>query len=168
MRFRFKFDKHYEIKDKLLDLINHAPYTKIDSKDVISKTDYYINGLEKDYIDYIRPQIINFLYECFKNHKIAGYEVSNMWFQQYYKNDIHKWHTHKNTHFTCVYFVEMPDSDQKTLIRNFGSEDLIEYEAEEGDIIIFPAFLSHASPYLTSDNRKTIISFNLDIRSDEV
>jgi len=86
-----------------------------------------------------------------------------MWFQQYFKNDIHSWHTHKYTHFTCVYFVEMTDSSQKTLIKNFGSDNLLEYEAEEGDIIIFPGFLSHSSPLINTDNRKTIISFDLDI-----
>ena len=87
-----------------------------------------------------------------------------MWFQQYFENDIHKWHTHKYTNFTCVYFVEMIENNQKTLIKNFGSDELIDYNAEEGDIIIFPGLLSHSSPIIKTNNRKTIISFNLDIR----
>jgi|TARA_B110000285_G_C15139957_1_gene630049 hypothetical protein len=160
---RFKFNKHLVVKDTLLDLISNAPFLKIDDNDNISKTDYYIKDLKKEYISYARPHIIKFLYDCFASYKINGIETRNMWFQQYFKNDIHSWHTHKYTHFTCVYFVEMTDSSQKTLIKNFGSDNLLEYEAEEGDIIIFPGFLSHSSPLINTDNRKTIISFDLDI-----
>lgn len=161
---RFKFDKHYTIRNNLLDLINKAPFIKVDDNDSISKTDYYIKDLEKEYINYVRPEISEFLYECFNSYKINGFEIRTMWFQQYHKNDIHKWHTHKYTNFTCVYFVEMSKSNQKTLIKNFGSDNLIDYNAEEGDIIIFPGFLSHSSPIINTNDRKTIISFDLDIR----
>ena len=164
MIIKFKFDKHLEVKDKLLNLINDAPFTKINNDmDNINKTDFYISGLEKDYVDYVKPKIVNFLYKCFESYNIGGFELGYMWFQQYSKNNTHKWHTHKNTNFACVYFLEMPDSSQKTLIKNFGSDDLIKYEAEEGDIIIFPGYLSHSSPLINTDSRKTIISFNISI-----
>ena len=161
---RFKFNKHITIKNNLLSLISKAPFIKVDDNDNISKTDYHIQDLEKEYINYARPYIVDFLTQTFKSYKINGFEIRNMWFQQYFENDIHKWHTHKYTNFTCVYFVEMIENNQKTLIKNFGSDELIYYTAEEGDIIIYPGFLSHSSPIIKTNNRKTIISFNLDIR----
>ena len=102
---RFKFNKHITIKNNLLSLISKAPFIKVDDNDNISKTDYHIQDLEKEYINYARPYIVDFLTQTFKSYKINGFEIRNMWFQQYFENDIHKWHTHKYTNFTCVYFV---------------------------------------------------------------
>jgi hypothetical protein len=161
---KFTFDKHNIIKNKLLDLIDKSPYIKVDDNvDSISKSDYFITNLNKEYISYIRPYLTEFMTNELKDFKLNGFIIDKMWFQQYHKNDTHKWHTHKYTNLICIYYVEMPDNNQKTLIKNFGSNDLIEYEAYEGDIIMFPAYLYHSSPLINSDNRKTIISFNLDI-----
>ena len=160
---KFTFNNHQTTKTKLLELIEKTSYIQINNTDKISKTDFYITGLNKEYIDYIMPYITDTLKSSLKSFNIEGFEIRNMWFQQYYKNDIHKFHTHKYTHFACVYYVEMFDSIQKTLIKNFGSNDLIEYNAKEGDIIMFPSFLSHSSPIINTNDRKTIISFNLDI-----
>jgi hypothetical protein len=161
---KFTFNNHLNIKNTLLELIEKAPSMNInDNCDQISKSDFYIKDFKKEYADFVTPHIKDFLTVSLKSFNIGGFMIKNIWFQQYRKNDIHKWHTHPNSHFACVYYVDMPDNNQKTLIKEFGSDELIKYDANEGDIIMFPAFLSHSSPVINSDNRKTIISFNLDI-----
>ena len=37
--------------------------------------------------------------------------VQNIWYQQYNSNDEHDWHTHTGSHYTNIYFVELPDKD---------------------------------------------------------
>ncbi len=161
---KFKFNKHSFIKEKLLDTIDKSPFIKVnDNDDSISKSDYFIQDIDKEYINFIQPHIKEFMTTSLRSFKINGFIIGKMWFQQYHKNDIHKWHSHKHTHFACVYYAEMSNNNQKTLIKNFGSDELIEYEASEGDIIMFPAYLYHSSPLINTENRKTIISFNLDI-----
>ena len=161
---KFTFNNHLNIKNTLLELIEKTPSLTIsDNRDQISKSDFYIKDLEKEYVNFVTPYIKDFLTPSLKIFNIGGFIMKNMWYQQYYKNDIHKWHTHPNSHFACVYYVDMPDNTQKTLVKEFGSNELIKYDAEEGDIIMFPAFLSHSSPLISTDTNKTIISFNLDV-----
>lgn len=161
---RFAFSNHKTIKNKLLELIEKTPSLKISNNcDQISKSDFYIKDLEKEYVNFVTPHIKDFLTVSLKSFNIGGFIIKNIWFQQYHKNNVHKWHTHPNSHFACVYYVDMPDNTQKTLIKKFGSNELIKFDAEEGDIIMFPAFLNHSSSLINTDTSKTIISFNLDI-----
>lgn len=163
---RFTFDKHHSLKNELLRLIDNAPYIKVnDNFDSIGKSDYFIENLQKEYISFIQPHLKEFMTEALRDFNLSGFMMEKMWFQQYYKNDTHQWHTHKRTNLICVYFAEMSDPSQKTQIKHFKSNELIDYEAYEGDIVMFPAFLYHASPVIDTDTRKTIISFNLDITS---
>ena len=81
--------------------------------------------------------------------------VQNIWYQQYNSNDEHDWHTHTGSHYTNIYFVELPDKDMKTEILDMANIDV-----KEGDIISFPAFIFHRSKPNKSNKRKTVISFN--------
>ena len=42
------------------------------------------------------------------------------------------------------------------------SKKSFNFEAKEGDMVTFPATLKHTSERISSDTRKTIISFNSD------
>ena len=86
------------------------------------------------------------------------WEVESTWFQQYYDNGSHCWHTHPKCHFTNIYFLELPKTAHKTEVIGLNNK-LYSYEAKEGSLITFPAFLQHRSEPNGSD-RKTIISFN--------
>jgi hypothetical protein len=162
--YKFTFDKHQIVKNKLLDLIEKTPYINInDNSDSISKTDYFITNYKKEYISFIQPYLKEFMKESLTKFKLNGFEMDKIWFQQYHKNDNHKWHTHKYTNLVCVYYVELAESHHKTEIKDFNYNNLIEYDAKEGDIIMFPAFLYHSSPVISTNNRKTVLSFHLNI-----
>ena len=83
------------------------------------------------------------------------WSIQNGWFQQYLKSGNHGWHTHPQSHFTNVYFVELPHKSLATEI--FKHKKI---KVEQGDLLTFPAFYYHRSPLNNLDKRKTIISFN--------
>ena len=84
----------------------------------------------------------------------------NFWFQQYFQGSEHTWHNH-NGHFALIYYIELPDPAEATEFLNYSKLDL-----KEGDIIFFPSFLSHRSPKIKSNLRKTIISGNISFEVD--
>ena len=155
-------ENHNSIKSKVLELIEECSTTTClqSSNDSISKTDWAPEeNNQSEYLDYVKPIIINEISKSFKKFGSNGLMFGNFWFQQYNENDIHDWHIHKFCHWTNIYFLELPYNDCKTEIRNFGSNSLISYTAKEGDVISFPSFLYHRSPKI-ANGRKTIISFN--------
>jgi hypothetical protein len=162
---------HTDIKNKLLMLIDEMPnnalvYNDPSIVDKISKTDWNLpNDAERKYLDFIKPVIVDTIFDSFKDLKPEGLAFTKFWFQQYSRSDTHDWHVHMRCHWTSVYFVELPDSNVKTEIQNTNRNFLIDYDAKEGDIVTFPSFLYHRSPPNFSVGRKTIISFNTNFVS---
>jgi hypothetical protein len=156
---------HDQIKDQLLKLIDQMPGQAIKNDDglddVISKTDWNLSEDSRElYLEFVRPLLVDHIFQEFKKFDVRGIDFGNFWFQQYNHLDTHDWHIHGKCHWTNVYFLELPNSDLKTEIQNFNNSGLIEYEAVEGDVISFPAMLYHRSPVNNTNLRKTIISFN--------
>jgi hypothetical protein len=96
-------------------------------------------------------------------YKSKSWRITNAWFQQYKKNSYHEYHNHTQTNFTNVYFLELPDTNFKTIIKIENKE--YEYKVKEGQLITFPAHLLHTSKP-NGYKRKTIISFNSDFHYD--
>ena len=165
-----RLQNHSTIKPLLLNYIDELPnnsmYPQKNNLDNISKTDWNLsNNVERKYLTYIKPIIVDAISESFREFKVNGLSFLNFWFQQYHLSDFHEWHVHMNCHWSNVYFVELPDLAIKTEILNVGNNSLIKYDVEEGDIISFPSILYHRSPPNPSTNRKTIISFNTNFIS---
>ena len=87
--------------------------------------------------------------------------IHNWWFQIYDKDSKHGWHTHPGSHFTNVYFIELPDSTLATEIKGHNNLNI-----KEGDLITFPAYWPHRGPINTTNKRKTIISFNISFNEN--
>jgi len=98
------------------------------------------------------------LYIALDGMKCFEYKISNMWFHQYNKGSFFDWHTHPQSNYSAVYYVELPSNELVTEI--YGVKHLT---PQEGDLLIFPGFLPHRSPINNTDSRKTIISFNFDV-----
>ena len=160
-----KKKEHTKIKDQVLTLIANMPVSEIKNDngldDVISKTDWKLeDDVREPYLKVVRPLLVSHIFQEFKQLNVKGIEFGNFWFQQYNQSDTHEWHIHGKCHWTNVYFLELPDVNLKTEIRNFNNSELIEYSASEGDVISFPSFLYHRSPVNNTAQQKTIISFN--------
>ena len=149
--FIMKIEEHEEYKERLLSLIDKMPDS---SYGPITKTDWELDkDTPREYLDVFYQEIFGkYTEKQMEFYKADSLDISNGWFQQYTDNSYHFWHNHARANFTNVYFLELPNKEHRTEIKD------VEYDAEEGDLITFPAMLHHRSK--PSDGRKTVISFN--------
>lgn len=162
-----KFNKHSFFKEQLL---NSFKQEKNFLSNLNSTYDDNINRLDWDKSsDFERPWvklIINDLKEHFKKsfNKINYSDVliKKIWFQQYEKDGTHGWHIHGDN-YTGVYYVSFKKTYAKTQIEIPLKNEIIEIDAEEGDIVLFPSFIVHRSSIQKIEETKTIISFNLEL-----
>lgn len=164
--FVFQMKEHKEIKNRLLDLIKitdqHTIRPDKTCNDFISKTDWKFSKIPErlyamEFSKILEPYITKMLLELSMDEAT----IHNMWFQSYYKKDAHDWHIHEGTHWTNVYFLELPDTKFKTeLYDSFNKKIINNIEVKEGTLLSFPANILHRSPKNTSNKVKTIISFN--------
>jgi hypothetical protein len=153
---------HSLYKTKLLNEINNSPSKSFSN---ISKCDWIIpRSLKREYKNTLFDDLlIPHLAEVAKMLSFSGFEINNYWFQQYEKGSDHDWHNHPKTNYSGIYYIEYPDTTAKTEIYNFLTKDKYELEhIEEGDVLIFPSNLVHRAPKITDNQRRTIVSFNMD------
>tara|TARA_Y100000114_G_scaffold156463_1_gene183723 strand:+ start:141 stop:656 length:516 start_codon:yes stop_codon:yes gene_type:complete len=159
-----KFEKH---KSNLIDLINKIPETSFTSEnEKISHTDYNIpRTMRREYVDYFFNNIYEKYCENLKVKSNIDYvSFGSIWFQIYNKGDWHGKHTHPGAHFTNVLYINLPNKNLKTILKK-PSGELIDFDVNEGDLITFPAYYEHQSPINKYDEKKIVISFNIDIHS---
>ena len=154
--FLNNINNHSNIKEYYLEKIKSLPkneYGNIFNTDWTIKTDinysFFLDQI-KEHLDHMKEVLR--AKECI---------VDNIWFQQYVKNNFHGWHTHGQTNYTNVYFLELEDQEYKTEVYNVLSDKTININSSEGQLLSFPAFMLHRSPVIKKDIRKTIIAFNI-------
>jgi len=155
------FEKH---KKKLIDLIHKIQPCSIHSCDEkISRSDWRMKIDRREYVDYFLNNISqDFFKNLLKKMNTKKVRIQNMWYQIYKKGDFHTWHTHPQTHFTNVFFINLPSEKNKTKIKKLDNSDF-NFQVKEGDIITFPGYLKHCSPINETNIDKIVISFNIDI-----
>lgn len=164
--------EHDQLKSKILECIDNISITSETSW--LSKNNYYTDSITKlDWNmgnDFTRPWVklflpsfmnkVEFMFDKLGYH---GVKLNDIWFQQYHQGDTHGWHVHGST-FTGVYYLEFSEESPCTQLLNpFSQNEIVNVDAKEGDILIFPSYVIHRAPEVKSDQRKTIISFNIDI-----
>lgn len=156
-----KIKEHKTIKKVLLSLIDKIPKNKYES---ISHTDWSLSKeYKREYLDYFYNIIKPYMSEMTDLLNEKSWTIQNGWFQQYYKNDNHIWHRHQRANFTNVYYLELPKNSLTTKIKpELNNQKTYSIKATEGDLVTFPACISHTSEKITNNLRKTIISFNSD------
>ena len=132
---------HSIMKESVLDLIDNMPH-----KDV---GEYTVN-LDDEYTD------LN--YDYTSHIEESGSE--------------HPWHHHadserksgeKNTciNLASIYYVELPDESLITILKDPETGKEVIPDVKEGQILTFGADILHKSPRNFSNNRKTVIPFNI-------
>jgi hypothetical protein len=159
-----KFELHETIKEKLLFFIEEDFVGKSvdDNNDKIVKTDWYTDRkLMKPYLHYLYPYLTKHMSEVYDavGHDIPKY--TDFWYQQYDSKDKHKWHQHRGCCWANVYYVELQNTTQRTMLKDPFSKEIIIPEVEEGDIITFPGLIWHCSPENLNEERKTVVAFNV-------
>lgn len=165
-----KFKDHLQVKNVLL---NH--FTDIDlsveipeQKVMISNTDWYQDrwNKEKEWYQYFKPFLFNYLDSLITELRYDRYTLKEIWFQQYLYNSEHNWHVHDGCNFANVYYLEFSPNSPPTEFKDPITGKEFSIDVQEGDILTFPSSLIHRSPKNSIQDRKTIISWNLDIDID--
>jgi hypothetical protein len=158
------------MKDTLLDQIKNfegSGPVQSGEEQFVSNTDWEVPS------DVPRPWMNTFISE--NNSEIASlyndlgfnsFTIHNYWFQQYKENtgSSHPWHAHGGCSFSNVYFLELPNKKLSTEIISPYGKNIIKVDAEEGDILTFPAFAYHRSPRNDDyGGNKTVIVFNSSV-----
>lgn len=162
---------HKDNKNSLLKQINNAPCDSL-----VQTSDYYgdnINRVDWDictdmnrpWVKNIQSSLSKYLDEWSKVYQCKGWNVYQIWFQQYYNTGRHGWHIHGHN-YTGVYYLDLPDETPKTQIANEDGTP-ITVDVKEGDVLIFPSHIIHRAPPNESVKTKTIISFNMDIMTPD-
>jgi hypothetical protein len=163
-----KLSCHEQIKNNLLMLIENSLSQQLLSEKSeldISRSDWPISlSEERQWLKYFKEiassQIIDMYKRCGYNYS----EFHNFWFQQYYKDSQHGWHVHTAINFSTVYFLELPEGSSATqIVSPFDQKTIIDVDAKEGDVLIFPGYAIHRGPKNKSDSRKTVIVSDVNI-----
>ena len=114
---------------------------------------------KREYLEYFFNNVISeTMNSISQTLGLSSWTADDAWYQRYSEQGTHDWHNHGKTQFANSYFLELPDSTYKTEIVGSNGE-IIEYDAKEGDVVTFPAWLKHRSKP-NGKERKTIIAFN--------
>lgn len=162
--YKYKVPNFETHKKNLLKLIYKIPTNNLynDSLKICHQDWTLPKYFKREYREYFKENILNdYLENCQKIFKTKEYKIDNIWFQVYEKGDFHSNHIHENTHFTNVFYLSLP-KNSITKLYDFNRES-IDFKACEGDIITFPAFLKHESKINLNDEKKVIISFNINL-----
>jgi len=169
-----KVEKHEILKREILRLVDELPTNnnhfwdiKADKIDWVRSAEFSSRAWLQKAVPALQGGLNSFLRSL---HKDEAYSttaaIENIWFQQYIEGNYHNWHIHGGT-FVMVYYVELPEDAPRTeFLHPFNKElDSVQLnELEEGDLLIFPSYVTHRAPQiLHGGGRKTIISANFSI-----
>ena len=160
-----KIKNHLKIKDKILSEIEKSDdgYLSTDC-DSISKLDWNESlNVNRTWVKIFVPEFVEDLKEILSSMCYTGINLIQVWYQQYLEGDTHAWHVH-GQNFTGVYYLEFPEGCSKTEVCSPYDSKVIQVDAVEGDLIVFPSHYLHRG-LPNKKNRKTIVSFNFDITS---
>ena len=126
---------------------------------------------------YIFDTFEKFGWETKKNN----IRITQMWAIINKKNDFNVIHTHPNSYLSAAYYVKAPKNCGKFIVespniakrhsspaiinRNELNLVLNGLDINEGDLLLFPAYLPHKVAKNESDEDRIVISFNVDIKN---
>jgi uncharacterized protein (TIGR02466 family) len=185
---------NFLVEDKQLNLdnnnlLNHCFELKKTIKG-LSTSNY--GGWHSDYLNttdvVMQPLIDAVLYRCnlLKNDlgfkKNRNVELSNYWVNINEKHNFNMPHSHYLSFFSAVYYVKVPKNSGKISFKNpipayeyTIQPDMIEnythfnagqweVQPEEGQLLIFPAWLEHCVLPNESDEQRVSIAFNIKLK----
>ena len=117
--FLYDVPDHNDIKDKLLlyfDELTDTYNLQENESTNISSTDYFHNAKYKKIPAYIHI-LKESVYPIVENNVLdkfgcEGIRFQGSWFQQYEKGSSFSYHTHPNSHFAAIYYIESPPGSE--------------------------------------------------------
>ena len=187
--FRYKVDKYKTFNKELEEYIYklkeednegvvrsnrggwHSKSFKVREKGTIQ------NRFTQELSKYIFDVIQTYGWKCVPERVV----VSEMWAIINKPRDFNVIHTHPNAYLSAAYYVKAPEKAGRFVIENPLSVARHSYPAhatkteynikaaaldiEEGDLLLFPAYLPHKVNENKSDEDRIVISFNVNINN---
>ena len=154
----YKSENFFDFQEDLIKLIYDDKNGK--SKDKIFKTDYFSKD-KGEWFNLFKDKVLKKFSSWFtKIYEVDRFDCEDCWYQIYKENDFHELHTHARTNFTNIFYLQLPNKESITKIKE-------NFKAEEGYLISFPGFVPHESAKNIYKKHKIIISFNSSIRINE-
>jgi hypothetical protein len=156
-------EEHSKVKKEVLRSID---VIKQDGNGFINKLDWVESAKfnRREWIVEFYPHLLKYLNAAATALGMYELDIQNLWFQQYVTGNKHDWHMHSGQ-WVGVYYLELPEDSPKTdMIVPFLQNEKITPDVKEGDMLIFPSHVIHRCPLIENKKRKTIISWNFDIK----
>tara|TARA_B100001175_G_scaffold247588_1_gene214336 strand:+ start:823 stop:1437 length:615 start_codon:yes stop_codon:yes gene_type:complete len=187
--FKYKIDRYQEWNAQLLDYIYEL---KEDHESGIERSN--INGWHSKPFDLKKKNsiqhkfflnITKYVFDVLKNYgwKADPEKIicSEMWAIINKKNNFNLLHTHPNSYLSAAYYVKAPKNSGNFIIEDPLSVSRHSYpiietktefntkvaglDIEEGDLLIFPAYLPHKVGKNNTDEDRVVVSFNININN---
>ncbi len=171
--FICSLSEHSSLKPILLNLIENAPGKySVQKYETISKSDWFLNqngasfrknlveSKEDNYFKVLLPYMQNIIENVIPDKNKQNFFISQAWYQQYKKMNYYFYHDHPGVRWAVVYYLELPSDGPKTEFEDFLGKSHTP-DVKEGDMLVFPGWMKHRSPPNKSNDRKTVIAFNI-------
>ena len=183
--FKYQVDNYKKINEELIKYIYG-----LHNNDNVGVKKSNINGwhskpfdLKDDIPNKFYSHINNYIKDVFNKY---GWEYNNtkvvctsMWAIINKKGNFNIEHTHPNNYLSTAYYVKAPENCGNFKVTNPNilnrhirakagqanelNSNSASIKINEGDLLIFPAYLPHSVDENRSDEDRVIISFNIDI-----
>ena len=169
-------------RQAFLDLLSEQTLTMGEESVYSDYGDYKTLTAEHQMGLYDTPDYLNTVRELLKEEMVwfsndlkAEPQIVRAWFERALYKCHHPVHTHGHGGWSAVLFIEYdPTVHTPTVFiapfNHFVTGMQLTYmpEVEEGDLILFPSFLHHYTHPHQSQERRTVLSFNLTVNMDNI
>ena len=173
---------HKDVGENTVNLDDNYTDLEYDYTSHISKTNWQDEIFGEEWAQiwphFLSPtdqfQVINSIKNNYPDRDWSSGEVTESWFNQYIEESgsEHPWHHHADSerkageknpciNLASIYYVELPDESLITILKDPETGKEVIPDVKEGQILTFGADILHKSPRNFSNNRKTVIPFNI-------
>tara|TARA_B100000287_G_scaffold160640_1_gene151524 strand:+ start:20700 stop:21395 length:696 start_codon:yes stop_codon:yes gene_type:complete len=112
-----------------------------------------------DLMQILKPYINEFKEESTIHE---DYHIMDLWYETCMRDQYHGLHDHGQKGISAVLYVEFPDGSIPTQFRDeYDNSKWYTADVKEGDLILWPAWWKHRGGANPTDERRTIIGFNM-------
>lgn len=165
---KIKIKEWQQNKSRILSLVPFDSKKTSNTDEVITYTDYFKESTdvyEKELLKLLKPYLNDFRYQN-ENSKFKIVKYSHVWCQKYLNADWHPPHDHGAMGLSCIFYAHYNSEIHKPTQYTSPFPDVTGIKmgtspsVEEGELVLFPSFLTHTAPPSGVNKERIIFSFN--------
>ena len=175
--YRNKFAGHEELKQQYVDFLkNPEIYERNSNRDSLklSHPNLHKEEIFKPFVEFVQTSLEDVMIDL---GFVPNIELTGLWSTIHPKGGFHHRHTHFNSFLAGVYYLSGGDKCGGTTFLNVNHYHNLIYPArlrdvpskfknqfestfDEGNMVIFPAWLPHTTPLNNNDEDRIVLAFN--------